>query len=207
MSPHELILHFGYWAVLLGVGIESIGIPFPGETILISAAIYAGVTHTMQIPWIVVAAISGAIIGDNIGYVAGYHGGFRLLQAHGHRVGMHERRVMLASYLFRRYGWAVVFFGRWVAVLRTYAAFLAGTNRMPWGQFLVCNAAGGVIWATWWGVAAFSFGVTIDRVSRPAGIALAAGAVVVAVAGTLLVRRHEHRLEEIAARAFEAERS
>lgn len=204
MNPHELIIHFGYWAVLLGVGIESIGIPFPGETILVSAAIYAGATHSMQIEWIIAAAITGAIVGDNIGYLVGYHGGYRLLQAHGHRIRLHARRLMVARYLFLRYGWAVVFFGRWVAVLRTYAAFLAGTNRMPWGQFLVCNAGGGIVWATWWALAAFFFGTTLESVSRPAGIALAAAAAVVTVAGILFLRRHERRLEDVAERALAA---
>ena len=140
---------YGYWAVLFFVAIESSGIPFPGETILLVAAIYAGTTHRLAIPLVIAAAALGAILGDNIGYWVGREGGYRLLRRYGHYLHIDERRVKLGQYLFRKHGGKVVFFGRFIAVLRAWAAFLAGTNRMPWGSFLLYNALGGRARLSW----------------------------------------------------------
>src|SRR6266436_2822832 len=119
----HLLATYGYWAVLVFVAIESTGIPFPGETMLLIAAIYAGTTHQLSIPLVILAAASGAIIGDNIGFWVGREGRYRLLD---------ERKLKLGQYLFLKHGGKVVFFGRFVAVLRAWAAFLAGTNHMSW---------------------------------------------------------------------------
>src|SRR2546425_12903836 len=135
----HLLTTYGYWAVLLFVAIESIGIPFPGETMLLVAAIYAGMTHLLSIPLVIVAAASGAILGDNLGFWVGREGGYRLLRRYGKYIRLDERTLKLGQYLFLRYGAKVVFFGRLVAVLRAWAAFLAGTNRMSWSRFLPAN--------------------------------------------------------------------
>ena len=134
---------YGYWAVLLFVAIESTGIPFPGETMLLVAAIYAGMTHRLAIPLVIAAAALGAIVGDNLGYWVGREGGYRLLRRYGRYIRLDERKMKLWQYLFRKYGDKVVFFGRFIAILRAWAAFLAGVNRMPWGSFLLYNALGG----------------------------------------------------------------
>ncbi|MBJ7613202.1 MAG: DedA family protein [Candidatus Dormibacteraeota bacterium] len=180
---------------------ESIGIPLPGETMLIAAAVYAGATHHLTIELVIAAAIAGAVIGDNIGFAIGYFGGYRLLLRYGRYVGLHERRVKLARYIFMKHGSKVVFFGRFVSVLRTYAAFLAGTARMPWWRFLTFNAAGGIIWALIYGLGAYFLGQQLNRLSRPFEF-VAAGLVVAIVAFTLFLRRNEHRLEDEAERAL-----
>jgi len=159
----HLLATYGYWAVLLFVAIESTGIPFPGETMLLVAAIYAGTTHQLSIPLIIVAAASGAILGDNIGFWAGREGGFRLLRRYGHYIHLNERKLKIGLYLFRKHGGKVVFFGRFVAVLRAWAAFLAGTNRMRWPAFLLFNALGGITWATLFGLGGYFLG---DRTTR-----------------------------------------
>ena len=147
MNIDHLITTFGYWAVFALVGLESLGIPLPGETALIFAGTYAGHTHNLS-PWVIfVVAAAAAIIGDNIGYWIGDKGGYRLLRRYGHYVRVDESKMKIGRYLFDQYGGRVVFFGRFVSVLRTYAAFLAGTNRMRWRRFLVFNAAGGIVWA------------------------------------------------------------
>jgi membrane protein DedA with SNARE-associated domain len=189
-----LIGRFGYAAVFGFVGIESLGIPFPGETMLISAALYAGATHQLDITWIIVAAAAGAIIGDNIGYGVGHWGGYRLLIRYGRYIRLHEGRVKLARYLFLKHGGKVVFFGRFVSVLRTYAAFLAGTARMPWPRFLVFNAAGGIMWATGFGVGAYLAGDRITQLSKPVDITIAVLAVLLIVAGVVILRRKEEQL-------------
>ncbi|MDR3034997.1 MAG: DedA family protein, partial [Kitasatospora sp.] len=155
MSIGGLIDSYGYLAVLVLVGAESLGIPVPGETALITAAIYAGHTHRLN-PWLIVRiAAAAAIIGDNIGYWIGDKGGYRLARRYGPKVRLDERKLKTARYLFDLHGVKVVFFGRFVSVLRTYAAFLAGTSKMRWRRFLPANAAGGILWAAIYTFAAY----------------------------------------------------
>jgi membrane protein DedA with SNARE-associated domain len=197
-----LLATYGYTAVLLFVGVESIGVPFPGETMLITAAVYAGATHHLDIAGVIAAAIGGAVIGDNIGFVIGWFGGYPLLRRYGRYIRLDEAKLKVGRYIFMRQGAKVVFFGRFVSVLRAYAAFLAGTNRMSWRRFLVFNALGGVVWATLYGTAAYLLGSQIDKLSRPADIAFGVLGVIALVAGFLFLRSHEKRLEAKAEEAL-----
>jgi membrane protein DedA with SNARE-associated domain len=194
------LAQYGYLAVFVFVAVESIGVPFPGETMLVTAAVYAGATHRLSILLIIGAAAAGAIIGDNIGYALGHWGGYRLLVRHGHHVRLHQAQVKVGRYVFLRHGVAVVFFGRFVAILRTFAALLAGATRMPRGRFLLANASGGIFWAAIFGVGAYIAGNQLTRVSRPLGIALGVGMVLAAAAVILASRRAEARLVDIAER-------
>ena len=198
----HLLASYGYWAVLLFVAIESTGIPFPGETMLVTAAIYAGATHQLALPLVIAAAAGGAILGDNVGFWVGREGGYRLLRRYGRYVRLNERRLKLGQYLFLRHGGKVVFFGRFVAVLRAWAAFLAGTNRMPWRRFLLFNAAGGIVWATLFGAGGYALGDNIHRIVGPVGIGVVLVAVVLFLALLRYLRRNERRLEEEAERAL-----
>jgi len=198
----HLLTTYGYWTVLLFVAIESTGIPFPGETILILAAITAGTTHKLSLPLIIGAAACGAILGDNLGYWVGREGGYRLLRRYGHYIHLDERKLKLGQYLFLKHGGKVVFFGRFVAVLRAWAAFLAGTNRMPWGRFLLFNALGGIIWATLYGLGGYLLGNNVHRFSGPVGIIALILAALAIIAGLIFLRRNEKRLEEEAEQAM-----
>ncbi len=198
----HLLNVYGYWAVLIFVAIESTGIPFPGETMLLAAAIYAGTTHHLSIPFVIAAAAAGAILGDNLGFWVGREGGYRLLRRYGHVIRLDERKLKLGQYLFQKHGGKVVFFGRFVAVLRAWAAFLAGTNRMPWPRFLAFNAAGGIVWATVYGLGGYVLGDNIHRLTGPVGIAFVVLAAAVIVAFVVYLRRNEKRLEEEAERAL-----
>ena len=191
---NNLLATYGYLAVLVFVGIESIGIPFPGETMLVTAAIYAGTTHRLSIVVVIAAAASGAILGDNIGYAIGRAGGYRLLRRYGKYIRLEEPRLKLGQYLFRKHGSKVVFFGRFVSILRTFAAFLAGVNLMLWRRFLVYNAAGGIIWASLYGIGAYLLGGKIATFSAPVNIGLAVVAVLGIIAGILFLRSNEARL-------------
>lgn len=198
----QLVQQYGYLAVAVVVGLESLGIPLPGETTLVAAAIYAGTTHKLNIVGVILAAIAGAIIGDNIGYLIGHWGGYRLLVRYGHYIRLTQPRVKIVRYMFKRFGGRVVFFGRFISILRAYAAFFAGTSRMRWRRFLVFNAAGGIVWATFWGGAAYLLGTEIARFSRPVDIAFALIAIVILAVAAVLIRRYEHVLEQIAEDAF-----
>jgi len=200
------LLHFlstyGYWAVLLFIAIESTGIPFPGETMLLIAATYAGATHRLSILLVIVAAASGAILGDNIGFWVGREGGFRLLRRYGRYIRLDERKLKLGLYLFRKHGGKVVFFGRFVAVLRAWAAFLAGTNRMRWPPFLLFNALGGIVWATVYGLGGYFLGKNIDRLEGPIGTISIVLAALIIIASLVFVWRNERKLEEEAEKAL-----
>lgn len=198
----HLLATYGYGVVLLFVAIESIGIPFPGETMLLTAAIYAGTTHRLHIALVIAAAAAGAILGDNVGFWIGREGGYRLLHRYGHYLRLDERKLKLGQYLFRRHGGKVVFFGRFVAVLRTFAAFLAGTNRMPWGRFLLFNAAGGSVWATLYGLGGYVLGKEIHRLAGSVRVAAIVVALLALLGGVVFVWRNEARLEAEAERAL-----
>jgi membrane protein DedA with SNARE-associated domain len=198
----HLIAIYGYWVVAGIVALESMGVPVPGETTLIAAAVYAGTTHDVSIVLVITAAAAGAIIGDNIGFWLGREFGYRLLLRYGRHLGLDERRIKLGQYLFMRHGGKVVFWGRFVAVLRALAAFLAGANRMDWHRFLLANAAGGIAWATVYGLGAYYLGQQVHRLAGPVRVVATVIAVAAIGAMFLVLRRNEERWAAEAERAL-----
>jgi membrane protein DedA with SNARE-associated domain len=190
----DLLHRHGYWVVGAIIMLESMGLPLPGESLLIGAALYAAATGKIDITLIVAVAAAGAIVGDNFGFMIGRTLGTRLLSRFGRRVGLSEGRVQLGHYLFRRYGGLVVFFGRFIAVLRTFAALLAGANEMPWHLFLAYNALGGITWCCLYGFGAYLLGDVVRSVAAPVGVAVAVIAIIVFGAAALFIRRNEARL-------------
>ncbi len=195
------ITHYGYFAVFLLVGLESAGIPMPGETALVSAAIFAG-KGTLNIELVIAAAAVAAMVGDNAGYWVGREFGFPLIYRYGHLVRLDEGRLKVAQYLFVRHGGKIVFFGRFVALLRAFAAFLAGVNHLPWPRFLLFNALGAIVWATVFGVGGYWLGVAFEHYAKPVGFVALACAVVGIVAAGRFVAHHEGALREEAERAL-----
>jgi membrane protein DedA with SNARE-associated domain len=198
---NHLIATYGYVAIAVIIGLESMGLPLPGESALVLAALYAS-GHDHNIAGVVAAAATGAIFGDNIGYWIGREFGYRLLLRFGAFIGLTAGKIKLGQYLFLRHGGKVVFFGRFVAILRILAAFLAGVNRMDWGRFLLANAAGGVVWASVVGFSAYAFGKTVLRVTGPIGIVLVIVSAALIVGALWFARRHEAELEAKAEQAL-----
>jgi membrane protein DedA with SNARE-associated domain len=198
----SLLATYGYWVVLLFVAVESMGIPVPGETMLLTASIYAGTTHRLSLTLVVVAAATGAIVGDNIGFLVGREGGYRVLRRYGTYVRLNEERLRLGQYLFQKHGGTMVFWGRFLPVLRIWAAFLAGANRMAWRRFLTFNAAGGIVWASIMGGTAYTLGSTILRLGGVISLGGIALAMLLMASVTLVVRRNERRLQEEANSVF-----
>jgi membrane protein DedA with SNARE-associated domain len=196
------LANLGYVAVALFVGLESVGIPLPGETMLVTAAAYAGATHSLNIVVVIIVAAAAAIAGDNLGFAIGWFGGYGLLRRFGRYVRLDEAKVKVGHYIFDRHGGKVVFFGRFISILRTYAAFLAGTTRMRWWRFLIANAAGGVCWATIYGVGAYLAGSQFVALSRPFQIGVGIAAGITVIAAILFVRSHAKRLEAAAQEAY-----
>ena len=202
MNISHLVATYGYWGLAAFVGAESLGVPLPGETALILAGTYAGTTHRLN-PWAIFAvAAAAAIVGDNIGYWIGDKGGYPLARRYGAKVRLDERKLKIARYLFDRHGAEVVFFGRFVSVLRTYAAFLAGASKMRWRRFLPANAAGGIVWAAGYTVAAYLAGRALERASGLISLILGAVAVVAIVAAIIVIRRQTDKLAARAEAAY-----
>lgn len=166
-----LFHQYGYAAVGFVVMLESAGVPLPGEAVLIAASLYAGHTHDLAIEGVVLAAAAGAIVGDNIGYWIGRELGAPLLTRYGAVIGITPAKIALGQYFFRHYGGYVVFIGRFIALLRMLAAFLAGVNRLPALTFFFFNAAGALVWAHLFGYGAYLLGAEIEKVKGPMGIA------------------------------------
>jgi len=202
VSIDHLLTQYGYAAVFVLVGAESLGVPLPGETILIAAAIYAGSTHRLSVWLIFAVAAAAAILGDNIGFWIGDRGGYRLLHRYGRYIRVKDKEIKVGRLVFDRHGGKVVFFGRFVSVLRTYAAFLAGTLKMRWRRFLPYNAAGGIVWAALYSFVPYAVGNAIKHTSHTIAIVLGIAAVVVIVAAIVLVRRKAAQLEAVAEAAY-----
>lgn len=197
----HLLSSYGYPLVAVFVGIESSGIPFPGETMLVTAAVYAGTGH-LSIVGVIVAGAAGAILGDNLGFIAGRKGGRPLVLRYGRYVRLKREHLDVAERFFARHGDKTVFLGRFVAVLRAWAALLAGINRMPWPTFLVYNAAGGIVWATIFGLLGYTLGHNLhllEKVLRILGVAGVAIAVLIVLVAYVVWRRRRAAGESDAA--------
>ena len=187
---------WGYLAVTFFIMIESSGIPFPGETMLLLASFSAAtIVPQLQIGLIIAFAALGAIIGDNIGYYIGRTGGRTLVERYGRHVFLKPQHLKRAEQFFEKHGNKTVFFGRFTAVLRAWAAFLAGVNSMNWRTFLLYNAAGGILWAIIFGTIGFVAGrVFHDQFAQVEQIArdiswIGAVVIVAVVVGTFLLIR------------------
>jgi membrane protein DedA with SNARE-associated domain len=196
-SPHHLIqlLHaYGNVVLAVVVGMESLGLPLPGETLLIAAAVLAATTHQLNIVLVIISAALGAIIGQLIGYAIGWGVGFRLLRRYGRYIGLTDRRLAYGRALFRRHGVKVVVASRFIVLLRTLAALLAGANRMPWGRFMAANVVGSVVWSTVYGFGAYLLGHEAKQVAGPLAIGIGAIVVVALLAAGIYARRREHQM-------------
>jgi membrane protein DedA with SNARE-associated domain len=202
MHVDHLVQSYGYWAVFILVGVESLGLPLPGETVLIAAGAYAGHTHKLSVWGIFAMAALAAILGGNVGFWIGDKGGYRLLRRYGRYIHINETEIKVGRYVFDRHGGKVVFLGRFVTILRTYVAFLAGTNRMRWRRFFVYNAAGGILWAAIFSFASYELGNALRRASGTLNLALGAVAVVVVVVVIMFVRRQAAKLAAVAEAAY-----
>ena len=202
---NHLLGEYGYGVVFVVIMLEAMGIPFPGESMVIAASIYAATTGRLQIWAVVAAAIGGAIMGDNFGYLIGRWAGIPLLKRYGRHVGLTDKRLDLSRYLFKTQGGKVVFVGRFIAILRTFVALFAGANNMEWKTFLLWNAVGGVAWASLYGFGAYLLGNEMKRLAGPIGIAIAVVAAIVVVIAVVFLRRNEARLEDKAEQAMKGD--
>jgi membrane protein DedA with SNARE-associated domain len=183
----DLLLSYGLYLLFLLIAVESAGVPLPGETALITAAILSERGQFHSIWWVIVIAATAAIVGDNIGYWLGRKGGRALLRRIPIVRDHFEKVLPRAERFFQRHGPKTVFLGRFIAVLRVTSAWLAGMSHMSWWKFLLWNALGGIVWAILVAEIAFHSGrAAADAISRYGlfgvlGIAVVLGLVVTGV--------------------------
>jgi membrane protein DedA with SNARE-associated domain len=207
ISIAHILDTFGYFMVAVFIGIESTGIPFPGETMLLAASVYAAQGCGMQIQWVILACIVGATTGDNLGFWVGRTGGRAVVKKIPF---VKESHLALAERYFQKYGGATVFFGRFLAVLRAWAAFLAGVNRMRPLKFFIYNLGGAVIWSTTFGLLGYALGTHLDELKKIVSELGLFGlivffAIVGILVGVYVARRRS--VDIVAAEALDAERS
>lgn len=182
MSVHHLVETYGYAAVFFVVFLESVGIPFPGEIMLITAAAYAASGH-LQIPFVILAAIAGAVFGGAVGYAVGRRFGRVLVLRYGRYIRLEPARLRLVERFFNKHGDKTVLIGRFVALLRAWAAVLAGINNMPWQKYATFNTISSVVWATLYGYLAFKAGenIPLSKIGLIGLVVLVAGAIILFV--------------------------
>jgi membrane-associated protein len=182
----DIPANVGYAAVFALIAVETMGIPVPGETALVAAALLAHNGQMAIVPLVLIAS-AAAIIGDNIGFAIGRKGGRALLLRPGPLHAQRVRVIEVGEPFFARHGPKAVFLGRWVSGLRIASAWLAGINGMSWPVFLVWNALGGIVWACAVGLGVYALGQVAEDVITVVG-PIAGGAVIVAIVGFLVIR-------------------
>ncbi len=175
------------------IGLESMGIPSPGETALVAAAILAS-QGKLQIWLVILIGVTSAIVGDNIGYLLGRRYGRGVFMAPGPFMHHRVNAIRYGDGFFKRHGSKAVFIGRWIALVRFATAWLAGINRMPFKLFFVWNALGGITWGITYGLVGYFGGKAAAHVLAEAGI-IGLGVMVAMFGGAwLLIRRRERRM-------------
>lgn len=192
LNVDHLVRSFGYPLLFLLVMSEAGGVPIPGETALIAAAVLAS-QGKLQIELVIALAAAAAIVGDNIGYVIGRKGGRWLLERPG---VLHRQRrdvLRIGEPFFQVHGPKAVFFGRFVLGLRVWASWLAGATRMHWRSFVMWNAFGGIVWASAIGLIAYFLGHSASNAIEAFGVYGLVAVVLAILSGLILHLRHRRR--------------
>ena len=189
----HLLLSYGLVLLFAAVAVESAGVPVPGETALVTAAVLAKLGH-YSLGSVIVVAAAGAIVGDNVGYGLGRFGGRRLLERWDVVARRAEKALPPAERFFQRHGAKAVFFGRFIAILRVTAAWMAGISHMTWWRFFCWNAAGGIAWAALVAGIAWIFGKAVADAIEHYGLFAALGLILVGAATIVAFKFWQRRL-------------
>jgi membrane protein DedA with SNARE-associated domain len=183
----DLFARYGYAVVFVGVFLENTGVPVPGETALLAGAALAHAGR-LSLLWVIVTAVCGATLGDNVGFWIGRRGGRTLAERYGARVGLTRRRLARFDRFFERHGAKTVFIARFVTGLRVVCAVLACGSGMSWRTFLFYNATGAIAWATAVGVAGYLLGQSWSLLVEWIGRTSLAALVIVVLAAIFVAR-------------------
>jgi membrane protein DedA with SNARE-associated domain len=177
------------------IGLESLGIPSPGETALVAAAVLAS-QGKLEIGLVILIGVCSAIVGDNIGYLCGRRFGRSVFTAPGPFMNQRVRAIRYGDGFFERHGPKAVFIGRWIALVRFATAWLAGINHMPFKQFFFWNALGGITWGVTYGLVGYFGGEAAANVLAEAGLVGLVLLLIAPVAIYLFVKRRERRMSD-----------
>ena len=161
----DLFARYGYATVFFGVFLENTGLPVPGETMVLAGGALSHFGH-LSLGWVMASAMSGAVLGDNLGFVIGRRGGRRFLERHGGRIGITRARLADFDRFFDRHGARTVFVARFITGLRVFCAVLAGSSEMSWRTFLFFNATGAVVWSVTIAVVGYALGHSWETLER-----------------------------------------
>jgi membrane protein DedA with SNARE-associated domain len=184
----DLFSRYGYAVVFVGVFLENVGVPVPGETVLLAGGALAHFGQ-LSLPWVIVTAIAAATLGDNLGFYIGRRGGRVLAERYGSRVGLSKARLAEFDRFFARHGPKTVFIARFITGLRVVCAILAGGSGMPWRTFVIFNASGAIVWCTVIGLCGYLLGRSWTLLEEWVGRTSLVGLVVVAAALTIWIFR------------------
>lgn len=197
---------YGFAAVFFFVALEALGIPLPGEIALVSACLYVAHSHNFAALIVnIIFAISGALFGSALGYLIGSFGGFKLLKRYGKYIRITQERLKIVHYLFDKYGFKIVIIGRFLAVLRTYMALIAGTVKMRIHSFFLAVAIGSTIWACFYGFGAYYFDSILTQFNKTLTYYVLPAVIVLAIIFIFLAKRNEAKLVKKAEAAFPGE--
>jgi membrane protein DedA with SNARE-associated domain len=189
LDVSHLVKDFGYPLLFVLVMSEAGGVPIPGETALVAAAVLAS-QGKLHIELVILLAAAGAIVGDNIGYLIGRKGGRWLLERPGAFQRQRQEVLRIGEPFFEAHGPKAVFFGRFVLGLRVWASWLAGATRMRWRSFALWNALGGIAWASAVGVIAYLLGHSAGNAIEAFGIYGLIAVLLAIVSAVVAHRRH-----------------
>ncbi|MDR3496622.1 MAG: DedA family protein [Ancalomicrobiaceae bacterium] len=198
MNPliERAVIDYGLWAVGAVILVECLGVPVPGQAILLAAAIFAGMEGGLDISAIVVVAAAAAFAGSLLSFaLARLAIVDRFVVRHGHRIGFGDKRRTVARRLFERYGAAIVFLGRFVAMLRTFSGLIAGMIGMPALPFVLADLFGSIAWGAVIGYGGYFLGDNMRRLSSEIQWATGGAVVVMALAVLWAFKRYERRLD------------
>jgi membrane protein DedA with SNARE-associated domain len=188
----DLFSRYGYAVVFIGMFLENAGLPVPGETMLLAGAALSRY-GSLKLSWVVLAAIAGATLGDNLGFFIGRRGGRALVERYGALFGMTSARLTQFDRFFDQHGAKTVFVARFISGLRVFGAILAGASRLSWSRFLVFNALGAIVWAVTFGAVGYALGYswhTLEQWIGRSGLILL---VLIGVIGALAMLRARRR--------------
>lgn len=162
-SVKPYINHYGYWAVFFCVFLESLGLPLPGETLIIVAGLYAakGILNPV---WILLLAVMATFVANNISYAIGFTYGRSFIVKYGKYVFINEQRLLVLEDFVNRYGNKIIVVARFILGLRQLNGFIMGAVKLPWPQFAVFNMIGAILWAGWWIGLSYYLGKKFERI-------------------------------------------
>ena len=188
----DLFANYGYAVVFIGMFLENAGVPVPGETMLLAGAALSRY-GSLKLSWVILAAIAGATLGDNLGFLIGRRGGRRVIERYGGLLGLTSSRLAHFDHFFDQHGAKTVFVARFISGLRVFGAILAGASRLSWSRFLVFNALGAVVWAVTFGAVGYALGYSWQTLEQWIGRSGLVLLVLVGVIGALAVLRARWR--------------